>query len=50
VTRASLLRATRRMTARQLDDVIDRLIDEGRVAMQKETGGRGRPSMIIRLM
>jgi hypothetical protein len=50
VTRASLLRASRRLSSRQLDEVIDRLVDEGRVALQRETGGKGRPSMTIRLM
>lgn len=49
VTRASLLRAARRINARTLDEVIERLQDDGTVKVEKITGRNGRPATVLAL-
>jgi len=48
IARGELLRACRSMSARQVADVVDRLVDEGTAIVLKEGTG-GRPRQIVRL-
>ena len=49
VSKSGLLRACRQLTARSLDDIIDRLVDEGSATMEK-TAGKTRPTETLRLL
>ena len=49
IGRRSLLRACRQLTARTLDDIIDRLVDEEMVIVEK-IAGKTRPTETLRLL
>jgi hypothetical protein len=49
VTRSALLRACRRVDARTLDALVERLRDDGTIGVEKSTSSGGRPAMEIAL-
>lgn len=53
VSRTTLLRSARKMTSRQIDEIIARLHEEGRVLLAKQDSGSGRggrPRILIQLV